>query len=110
MARYEVVAISRSSGQERRIKFTGAPSEQKIANWLGRKHAPNDWMATRYYPSRKGWLVLDFAHAFIVPLRGRDIPIWKNIQRSKKAYPSEDVAVMVIRHRMAMPEQLALIL
>lgn len=117
MAKYEVVAVHRHSQQEIRLTFPdGAPSDQKIVSRLFRMRGNtdtrrvNDWLATRYYPSRKGWVIFDFQHTVPSPLRSRpSVVIWRNIHRSTRVYPSEDAAVMKIRYMAMMPEQLALI-
>ena len=117
MAKYEVVAVNRVTGQEIRKGFDSAPSSERIACWLerrgsigGTRHV-NQWVAARYFPSKKGWMILDYEHAVPRPLRSRPgITVWAQINRGKKIYPSEAAALMKISYLLAMPEQLKLIL
>lgn len=112
MAKYKVVAINRRTQREVRHTFDGAPSEQLIAGWLGRKGGLQEWVVTRYYPSKKGWLIIDYQNAFAQPLRrgGGAMVLWAGIRRDPKPRPSLAAALMVITHRLALPEQLALTL
>lgn len=119
MAKYEVVAINRRTQQEIRKGFDTAPQVSSIARWLeghgsvgGRDtRYVNEWVVARYYPSKKGWLILDFEHARPRPLRSRPYhTVWADIKIDPKPRPSLAAALMVITHRLALPEQLALAL
>lgn len=93
MANYVVVAL-RATGDKRQIEhtFRGAPSEARLAATF--RSGLNQYdLAVRYYPSRKGWLIIDMRYAFATE-GASGIPYWTNTRRSPKVYPSESAAVM----------------
>lgn len=121
MAKYEVVAINRRTQKELRWTWPHAPTEQQIANFLERKHSPDgslvntwavpEWIVTRYYPSKKGWAIVDYEYARPRPLHSRPhIVLWQGIKRGTRVYPSQAAALMKISYLIAMPEQMRLIL
>lgn len=100
---YRVTGI-RAAGEPRLItrEFKGAPNEGKIAQWLrsGAYNKDKYDFAVRYYPKYKGWRVLDLRRAFI-QTRGDEVVHWSGITHLPKHYGTEDAAVMVAVHTMA---------
>lgn len=104
MAKYTVVAI-RASGSVRQTErtFNGAPSEAKLAS-VFRGGVEKYDLAIRYYPSRKGWVIIDLRNATIKELQsGRQY--WTNTRRSSKTYPNESAAVMKAIYILNPPSQ-----
>ena len=64
----------------------------------------------RYFPSKKGWRVLDIRNATCVRMNihGAAIDGWRGQIRGKKYYPNEDAAVMVALHMLGQQPELAL--
>lgn len=110
---YRVTGI-RASGEPRLItrEFKGAPNEGKIAQWLrsGANNKDKYDFAVRYYPKYRGWRVIDLRQAFVRMSEAprtpgaypREIPpYWSGIAHFPKHYGTEDAAVMVAIHAMA---------
>lgn len=103
-ARYRVVGI-RPHGAEVARVFQGAPSETIMADWARRNGCV---FVTRYYPSRKGWLVLDLRHLDFVLSASHSYRKAVGIRRLKRTYPSEAAAMMKLHHMRNPPEQTSL--
>ncbi len=112
---YRVTAI-RNHGERRMLvrEFKGAPPDGLIAQWLKGGSDPKgpppgaDYaFAVRYYPTYKGWRIIDLRGARLQPSRGGDRAptYWTDIIHSKKTYATEDAAVMVAIHLLNQPRQ-----
>jgi len=105
MATYTITAI----GPNRTFacKVAGAPNDSRIANFAEAKHCP---LATRYFPSKKGWVLFDLRTAVKVNMgvRGRNVAVWKGIKRHPKLFTTEDAAVMWAMHKLQANSQLPL--
>lgn len=79
-------------------KTEGSPSEAKLCNW-GRQRGR--FFVIRYFPSRRGWRILDIRKAIAVTMRinGRPVPVWRGQVRGTKYYATEEAAVMVAIHK-----------
>lgn len=104
MAKYVVVAL-RATGDVRQIErtFSSAPSEAVLARAF--RSGPNRYdLAIRYYPSRKGWMIVDLRNAHTKQLQsGRQY--WTGTRRSSKAYPNEAAAIMKAIYILNPPSQ-----
>lgn len=103
---YEVTAL-RAFGSPASMTrtFRGAPSDTKVAAYFRGKTTPFD-LAVRYYPSRKGWMIIDMRHAVLVTTPTGDGPFWRGLDRHPKVYPSEEAAIMKAIHMLHPPVQL----
>lgn len=116
--KYKVLALRPGLTKPIELLCTSSPKPEKIANWLHRHRwidsAPARStgyrvLTTRYYPSRKGWVISDFTNAYARQLyRNAGVLVWVGHSRGSKVYQSEDVAVMVMLHLLNPSEQLAL--
>lgn len=104
MASYVVVAM-RATGDVRQIErtFKSAPSEALLARTF--RGGPNKYdLAIRFYPSRKGWMIVDLRNAHKKQLvSGREY--WTGTRRSSKAYPNEAAAIMKAIYILNPPSQ-----
>ena len=92
MAVYEVIFVGCTP--ERRYRFMSAPTAEKLCDIGARLKAQ---FAVRYFPSRKGWMVLDIRRARRVNTAGR-YDFWVNYEWLQKVCPTEDAAVMLAYH------------
>lgn len=85
--RYELVGIvgSRTVHGSR----SGAPSDGEMTVWGKVKRVD---IVTRYYPTKKGWLLLDIRKAMQVGSHNKRF--WVGQQRGERVYPSMDAAIM----------------
>lgn len=105
MANYVVVAL-RAAGDVRQIErtFKGAPPDSRLAQAF--RGGTNRYdLAVRYFPSRKGWMIIDMRNAFYKYTRS-DLPYWTGTKRSKRVYPSESAAVVKAIYMLNAPEQI----
>ena len=106
MASYVVVAM-RATGSVRQIErtFKSAPSEAVLARTFRGRGRDQDYdLAIRYYPSRKGWMIVDLRNAYKKQLvSGREY--WTGTRRSPKAYPNEAAAIMKAIYILNPPSQ-----
>lgn len=98
LATYKIIAIRPHGTFERKVK--GAPSESSVIAWARNRSAP---FVTRYYPSKRGWRLIDLRNVIEVPVyigKGRQSMQYKGFIRGDKYYETEDQAVMVAMHRI----------
>ncbi len=93
---YKVIGITSS---KRIVETTrnGAPTESFMCEWGKGRRAE---FVIRYFPSRKGWRILDLRTASSWQMPGVRRPAWRGQKRDPKFYPTEDAAVMVALHRL----------
>lgn len=89
---YRIVGVA--SGYCREWTCTKAPSDALLCTYGRRTNV--DFMI-RYFPSKKGWVVLDIRKA--LPLGAGSHQWWSGQVRWEKVFPSEDAAVMVAMHQ-----------
>ena len=116
--KYKVLALRPGLTKPIELLCTSSPKPERVANWLHRKgwinpdpvHADSRRvLTTRYYPSRKGWVISDFTRAYTRQLyHNAGVLVWVGHSRGTKVYQSEDVAVMVMLHLLNPPEQTTL--
>ncbi len=75
----------------------GAPAESKLIKWGTSLKAT---AVIRYFPSRKGWRVLDVRNAQFFSSANQREGHWIGQVRGKKYYETEDAAVMVALHML----------
>jgi hypothetical protein len=105
-AEYVVVAL-RAAGEPTQIEhmFRGAPSDARLASWCRQRSQPYD-VVVRYFPSRKGWLVLDMRNVSVRIGPNPGSPVyWHGIQRSTRVYATESAAVMKAMYMLHPPTQ-----
>ncbi len=73
----------------------GAPSESWLCAWGMRRQVD---FVIRYFPSRKGWRVLDIRDVISVMPSPHSARMFYTGQRHSKFYGTEDAAVMVAIH------------
>jgi len=80
-------------------KTMGAPGDAYLCR---RGKTAGAAFAIRYFPSKRGWLVLDIRAAVEVSMnvQGRPITTYKGHKRLPKLYPNEDAAIMVAMHKL----------
>jgi hypothetical protein len=83
------VGISAGAVVEYQRKQPGAPTDAEMISW-GTKRGCR--FVGRYYPRRKGWMVLFIADAIGIP-RGHYTK-WIKYGRGTKVYATEDAMVM----------------
>ena len=99
MANYDVIFLG--GIPERRYHFMSAPTDAKLCDTGTRLKAQ---FAVRYFPSRKGWLVLDLRRARRVQTASHR-NFWRGQERLQQVCPTEDAAVMLAYHAaMRCPE------
>lgn len=94
-ATYEIIFMG-GIPETRRSK-KGAPSDTWLCATGARLKAQ---FAIRYFPSRKGWMVLDLRRARKVQTVSRR-NFWRGQERLQKVCPTEDAAVMLAYHAAA---------
>ena len=77
----------------------GAPNDAYLCRRGKTAHAA---FAIRYFPSKKGWVVLDIRQAVEVSLIAQNHPIktFRGHVRLPKLYPTADAAIMVAMHKL----------
>lgn len=95
LATYKIIAVRPHGTFEKKTR--GAPTESSIIAWARNRNAP---FVIRYYPSRKGWRILDLRKVVegVMSRGNRSIAIYKGQLRGTKYYETEDAAVMVAMH------------
>lgn len=106
---YKVVGVGRSPEGvvTRERNFSGAPTDNRLATWAqATEKCVKLEFVTRYFPSKKGWLVLDLRHvsAHLRLPMGR-FALWGNISRYRRTLPTEDAAIMLMLHKLNPPIQ-----
>ena len=92
-ATYEIVFLGGPRGETSRFR-SGAPSDAMICE-LGARYKSE--FATRYFPSRKGWIVFDLRKARKVRTSGhRDF--WTGCCRLRTVCPNKEAAIMLAYH------------
>lgn len=86
---YKIVAIGAGRTIER--KRTGAPNDAWMVQWAMLKKMQ---FVTRYWPSRKGWMVIDCRKAIKVGWRGNFTQIVGHSRMNDRVFPHENAAVM----------------
>lgn len=88
---YKIIYVAR--GQTTQNFHDGAPPENYLCSSGARRKAA---AVIRFFPSRKGWVVLDIREAVTVGINvpGRGPLITYKGQRRSKPFPNEDAAVM----------------
>lgn len=95
LATYKIIAVRPHGTFEKKTR--GAPVESSIIAWaLSRRGS----FVIRYYPSKRGWRLIDLRNVVRIPISnaGRPIDAFKGQIRGTKYYPTEDAAVMVAMH------------
>lgn len=95
LAAYKVIGVTAHRTEE--IMHKGAPTEQWMVRWGKRRRVA---AVIRFYPSRKGWRVLDIRNAIEIEFKGKG-RFWKGQGHSTRYYPNEDAAVMAAMHYIA---------
>lgn len=90
---YKIVGVAPNRVWEGRM--TGSPSDYRLCAW-GKQS--NVQFVIRFFPTRKGWGVLDIRRAFPRALASKKITIWRGHQRHDTYFPNEDAAVMWAMH------------
>lgn len=89
---YHVTGLRGSTQIKKR--YVGAPKESYLCSWaFANKFA----MVVRYWPSKKGWMILDTRKTENRPIPTRNngtVNRWQGQVRLPKIYPTEDAAVM----------------
>lgn len=87
------VAPSRTTSTQHR----NAPTNHQMAAYADRNGLH---FVIRYYPTRKGWMVLDVRNRRRMDLHNRK-SVWvsKSLARHPRVFPSEDAAVMWAMHQ-----------
>lgn len=85
---YDIIAI-RADGTTAAWKHRGAPGDDVLCTFGHRKKAQ---VVARYFPSRKGWLLLDIRNIVPVQMAGRNV--WRNHARVPKVFATVDGAIM----------------
>lgn len=102
---YRVVAICRHGVFDQLYK-RGAPPENWLCAFGKSKGAA---FVARYFPSKKGWRLLDIRGAVAVTINGKQrVNVYRGQVRGTKYYPTEDAAVMVAMHKLGCQPELAL--
>ena len=90
--RYTLLGIHASTGGVVEGHRRGSPSESFLCSW---GKARGCAFVIRYWPSLKGWRILDIRKA-VESRRGspHNYSIWNGQTRGTRLYPNEDAAVM----------------
>lgn len=105
MAQYRVTFMRAFGDPKEAVRmYKLAPSESVLAAY-GRGRTGRWDLAIRYYPSRKGWMIIDLRNAHKKPLMSGHRGYWTGTRRSPKAYPNEDAAVMKAMYILNPPSQ-----
>lgn len=93
VGRYKIIGLC---GQ-RSVEGTrlAAPSENWLCEWGKARRCD---FVIRYFPSRKGWRVLDIRNASSWQMPGVRRPMWTGMICGKRYFPTEDAAVMAALH------------
>jgi hypothetical protein len=107
---YTVIAIRGGTDEPRQMErfFPKVPPDGVLAKWTRDRKGKFD-LVVRYYPSKKGWRILDMRTAqILIPFKGDRTPYWGTIKRSKKVYASEAAAIMTAIYMLNPSTQLEL--
>lgn len=96
VADYHVVGICAGGGTIEG-KMRGAPTEDSLCAWGKQRRC---LAVIRYFPSRRGWRILDIRSALPVLTRNSRVPFWRGQRRGERYYPTLDAAVMVALHTL----------
>lgn len=88
---YKLVGITRGGVVEYTRKRPGAPTEGEMVEWGMRNQCA---FVGRYYPTLKGWRVLDIRKAFKRQMGGRPQQFWTGYGRGRRTYPTDASMVM----------------
>ncbi len=94
--RYQIVIIDYAG----RVYLRGAdtaPPEATIIKWAVNLKAA---FVTRYYPSKKGWLIIDVRRARFSQHPGASFGTWLDVVRSQTPLPSREAATMIAIHKL----------
>lgn len=89
-ADYKVIGVAQGRVIEERRP--GAPTEGWLVGW-GRRGGCA--FVIRYFPSRRGWRILDIRNVQFFAASNRHSSWYTGQQRGERYYPNEDAAVMV---------------
>jgi hypothetical protein len=89
--KYVIFAILRGGEVKRSKDYRKAPQTRTVVGFVLSRKA---LFGTRYFPSRKGWMLYDCRQAVKVPLPYPQHADYVGWQRSERVYPTEDAAVM----------------
>lgn len=80
-------------------KRRGSPAESWLCHWGKERRCD---FVIRYFPSRKGWRVLDIREATCTSINmGRRVDVWRGQKRGQRYWPNADAAVMAALHGLA---------
>lgn len=96
-APYFVVGVRLGGGIER-WKHNGAPTDSWMISRGRRYHCG---AVLRYYPTKRGWCILDIRKAMQLQSADRRSTWWRGQVRYGQTFPSEDAAVMAAIHMLA---------
>ena len=89
-ARYELTGICLGGRTVHGVHKHGAPSAGQLCTWGKAKGAA---FVMRYYPSKRGWRLLDIRKA--IQAGGNSSPrFWVGMVTGERIYPSMDAAIM----------------
>lgn len=99
--RYTVWALMQDGSVHHRL-FKGPPTDSMMIKWAKgdprgypASRVPAGWFLVRYYPSRKGWKVIDIRQARLVTkAENPNVSWYAGVQRGTRLYPSPDAAIM----------------
>lgn len=98
VATYRIIGVM-PGGRVVEGRRTGAPQESWTLEWAKRKQAA---MVIRYFPSRKGWRILDVRQAQSFAMGGSRMAVkWTGHVRGQRYYPTPESAIMVAIHKLA---------
>lgn len=100
MAKYEVIGVARGGTViEHKLGKLGAPPENWLCAWGKAKGCA---FVIRYFPSKKGWRVLDIRNATgRQAAGGRGFQMWQGQVRGTRYWPNKDAAIMYAIHTMS---------
>ena len=106
MARYKRIGITKDG---KIIEWTphrdGAPNEAWLIAWGKERYCA---IVIRYFPSRKGWRLIDIRNAVQKSVGYKSYPQWFGQVRGTRYYPTEDAAVMAAIHMLQREPELDL--
>jgi hypothetical protein len=79
-------------------KHSGAPSEQWLISTGKRSRAQ---FVIRYFPSRKGWRILDVRNVSEHAFTGSRRLTWSGQVRGDRYWPNKDAAIMYALHKLS---------
>lgn len=100
VARYRIIGVVTPTRIIERERI-GAPSQTWMCSWGTERMVR---FVVRYYPSRKGWRVIDIRNARCARVGSNKV--WVGVTSPGKVYPTEASAVMFAIHMCAEPLRL----